>query len=234
MTLKNYEDIKNIEDKYEKIQTLYYNLIIDEIINNYSISCDINYLQKIIDNSFKELNASNQKEKDIIAIRQILEIVEDLQIHGIDLKISNKQRNKMGEITKSIIKCDNILSSYLITDIYFINNILNLNLVSDKDILTIHQKLSRDGGNLMLIDDNLQPDIITTFKFEICLEQIGDFNYLNDKKKYVASLLTNPGLYKLSSGNENSQNELAAILYANSLEKETIGGDKDDIFNKCK
>lgn len=227
---QNYQLIEESRDPLEITNYLYYTIILEQIINNFNVKYDSSFIQKKVDYVLKNIKYDYENgEESIQETRKILEIIMDLQIHNVDIQITEKQRKKIKKGLKSCWKQEELTNSFFITDMYIISDILKLDIVNTDDFNQIHNRLLSDGGNKMYNDKTMAADIFTTYKFEICLERMNNYDYLEEKKKFAESLKIKEGIYCLYNDSENLVIELASVLYGNIICKQEIGGDKFDI-----
>lgn len=228
---QNYQFIEESREPLEITNYLYYTIILDQIINNFDVKYNSDFIQKKADYVLKNIKYDYENaEESIQETRKILEIIMDLQIHNVDVHITEKQRKKIKKGLKAYWKQEELTNSFLITDMYIINDILNLDIVNTDDFNRIHNLLLSNSGNKMYNDKSMAADIFTTYKFEICLERMNNYNFLEEKQKFARSLKIKEGIYCLYDDSENLLIELASVVYGNIICKEEIGGDKFD-FN---
>lgn len=229
---QNYQLIEESRDTSEITNYLYYTIILDQIANNFNVNYNSNFIQEKIDFVLKNTKYGTENEAESIEeTRKILEIIMDLQIHNVDVHITEKQRKKISKGLKSCWNREELKNSFLITDMYIISDILKLDIVKPDDFIQVHNLLLSNGGNKMKKDESMAADIFTTYKFEVCLERMNDYTCLEDKKQFVESLKIKEGIYCLYDDSEDMLIDLASVLYGNTICKREIGGDKFD-FNK--
>lgn len=228
---QNYQFIEESREPLEITNYLYYTIILDQIINNFDVKYNSDFIQKKVNYVLKNIKYDYENaEESIQETRKILEIIMDLQIHNVDVHITEKQRKKIKKGLKAYWKQEELTNSFLITDMYIIDDILNLDIVNTDDFNGIHNLLLSNSGNKMYNDKSMAADIFTTYKFEICLERMNNYNFLEEKQKFARSLKIKEGIYCLYDDSENLLIELASVVYGNIICKEEIGGDKFD-FN---
>ncbi len=229
---QNYQLIEESRDTPEITNYLYYTIILDQIANNFNVNYNSNFIQEKIDFVLKNIKYGTENGAESIEeTRKILEIIMDLQIHNVDVHITEKQRKKISKGLKSCWNREELKNSFLITDMYIISDILKLDIVKPDDFIQVHNLLLSNGGNKMKKDELMAADIFTTYKFEVCLERMNDYTCLEDKKQFAESLKIKEGIYCLYDDSEDMLIELASVLYGNTICKREIGGDKFD-FNK--
>lgn len=226
---QNYDFIDESSDHLEVTNYLYYTVMLEQIVNDYKVEYNSNYLQEKMDFVLKEIEYGLENaEESIEETRKILELVMDLEIHNVDVHITEKQRRKIKKAIKAYWKNENVANSYLIIDMYLIDKILGFHIISDEDFVQVHDLLLLNGGNRMYADNSFAADIFTTYKFENCLEQMNNYTCLEEKKVFADSLQIKEGIYCLYDDTENVFVELASVLYGNSICKREVGGDKFD------
>lgn len=230
--IKNYiEQIYTRDDSsetiYDRVYYLYYNLILDQLINGYDQNYNASYFQKQIDEMLKTIDYSSQSmAADIISTRRIVEIISDLQIFDVDIKLTTAQKNKIKKGFKEALQEDAIKNSVLFTDIFIVNKILSLDIVSDEELINIYNELTINGGTRAAADSGLVPDIITTFQFYSSLDMVNNYEYLQDQKKFIESLEKNDSIYVLD---ENSTElDLSVITFGNAIYSYEPGDDKTE------
>lgn len=124
---QNYHFIDESRDHLEVTNYLYYTVMLEQIVNDYKVEYNSNYLQEKMDFVLNEIEYGlKNAEESIEETRKILELVMDLEIHNVDVHITEKQRRKIKKAIKAYWKNENIAHSYLIIDMYLIDKILVL------------------------------------------------------------------------------------------------------------
>lgn len=227
---QNYQFVEESREPLEITNCLYYTIILDQIANHFNVYYNSDLIQEKVDLVLKKIDyGSENGEESIQETRKILEIIMDLQIHNVDVHITEKQRKKIRKGLESCWNREELRNSFLITDMYIISDILNLNIVKTDDFIQVHDLLSTNGGNKRKTDESVAADLFTTYKFEVCLERMNDYTRLDRKKQFAESLKIKEGIYCLFDDPENLLIELASVLYGNIISKQEIGGDKFDL-----
>ena len=225
--IDNYKEVFSSEQIYERTLNLYYNLILDQLINGYEQEYDCTYFQSQVDEILELLDYSSRSmAADIISTRRIVEIVSDLQIFDVDIKLKYGQKKKIQKAIEEAVKINDIKNSVLINDLYIIDSILSLGVVSEKNVMNIYDALSTDGGTCAIIEDEVIADINTTYQFYVSLGRMNQYEYLNQQQKFVEYLRIKEGIYKLD--NRNSYFDFVTVVYGNTISSAQIGGDKFD------
>lgn len=223
---QNYNKINSMKNTADIINNLYYMIILDELNNNYIMNKDSKYIQNIIDKSIKSITFNDDITNDIVIARKALEIVTDLQLHGVNVHINTYQ---IGKIRKGLAKAainQNIINSVIITDLYIIDDIINADIISKDLFHRTYKTLTLDGGSkAVLEEDNYPADISTTYRFLICFDRMNNYSNLHEQQKYAKSLQLSDGIYRKNLL-DNSHAGLESILFGNSITKLAVGGDK--------
>jgi len=222
---QNYNSINYNDNVSDQVNNLYYTIILDEMNNNYHITCETKLIQNVVDNAIKSLAFDEYISDDIIISRKVLEIVMDLQIHDVDIHINNSQINIIRNGFKKATENEDVINSVLITDLSLINNILDANLLESSLLDSVYSSLTLNGGSKAIMCDEYPTDIYSTYCFFVCFERNNNYNNLAAQKKYVKSLRISEGVYS-NRPDDNSYVNLDTILFGNSIMKKIIGGDK--------
>lgn len=215
----NYNQLTLTENSESLINLLYYNVILDELVNNFHITCEEEIIQSYLNHILKSLDYNENIINEIRISRKAIELIADLQIHNYNVKITNKQKNKIENALKDFIKNKDNINNSLIIDIFLINDLLKLNLISNNEFLTIHNSLIKDNGNVIYKDDKIPADLFTTYMFQTCFDVIGNNQYLEQKIDFALSLKYEEGIYLPYSSSNKEEIDLYSILYGNSLAK---------------
>ena len=222
----NYSTISSLDNNFEKTYTLYYNLILDQLANGYEQEYDKSYFQTQIDNIISDLDFSQSILSDVVSIRRIVEIVSDLQLFDVDVRLTISQKEKIEKGMMSALDNDTITNSILLNDVFIIDKILSLNLVTNDEFLKQYYSLTDNGGTYAIRDSNSAPDICSTYQFMISLSRLGNYDELVKQKEFVEELKMSNGVYALDK-NSTYRTDLSALVYGNSIHYLVIGGDKD-------
>ncbi len=214
---------KNI---YARASFLYYNIILDQLVNGYDQDYSVSYFQSQIDELLKTIDYNSQSiAADVISTRRIIEIVSHLQIFDVDIKLTTSQKNK---IKKGFKKLENssIKRSILINDIFIVNEILSLDIISDEELIAEYKNLTTNGGTYSARKSEIIPDINSTYQFFCSLNRLNNFKYLQEQKTFVETLKLSEGVY--ADDINSTTLDFSTIVYGNAISSFEIGGDKDD------
>ncbi|MDD4297983.1 MAG: hypothetical protein PHC69_13675, partial [Ruminiclostridium sp.] len=118
-----------------------------------------------------------------------------------------------------------IKNSVLLNDIFIVEKILSLDIISDEELIAAYKSITANGGTCSVRESEITPDINSTYQFFCSLNRLNNFEYLQEQKTFVETLLLEEGLYAL---NINSTTlDLSTIAYGNAISSFEIGGDKD-------
>lgn len=225
---QNYSDISSAENTYDRASTLYYNIILDQLINGYDKEYDKAYFQSQVNEILKSLEYGQSLAADVVSTRRMVEIMMDLQIFDVDLQLTHAQRSRILHGMKKALENDLLKNSAIINDIFIVDKALHLDLISDENFVDIYNKLKSNGGaHVSFGDDEIEPDILTTYQFMVLLSRINHYEELNLQKEFIETLKVKDGLYKISKNSDDIY-DLTAITDANVIRYLEIGGDKDD------
>lgn len=224
---QNYSDLPLIENLYERSTILYYNIILDQLMNGYDREYDDAYFQLQVDNILRSLEYDQSIVADVVTARRTVEVVMDLQLFDVDIKLTKTQRNKIQKGFEKALEDNSIKNSVFINDIFIVDKALALKIISDKEFVEIFNSLQTNGGVCAYISDDIEPDIVTTYRFMVSLGRINNYSYLDAQKLFAETLMTENGLYKLNI-KANDMYNLPAVTYANAIRHLEIGGYKDD------
>ncbi len=224
---KNYSKINDMDGISDIINNLYYTIMLDQLNNDYKISCSVKNIQKIIDKSIKSLAFDKNVSENIFIARKTLEIVMDLQVFNFDININERQRDKIEKGIKKAINNNDIMNSLLITDLFILDTILDTGLVNDELFYNVYNTLTIDGGSKVSQGDQYTPDINSTYRFFVCFGLLNNYNFLPDQKKYVESVQVIDGIYSYNA-KDKSHIDFESILHGNSMMKLVMGGTKSD------
>ncbi len=223
----NYERNFEIKQNYDRTYNLYYNLILDQLINGYEQNYDSKYFQQQVDVMLESIDYESEYiAGEIISTRRIVEIVSDLQVFDVDIKFTNAQKKKIYKGFKKVLEIDEIANSSLINDIYIVDKILSLNMISDEKLVETYNNLTIDGGTRAVNAQEIIPDVNSTYQFFVSLSRMNNFEYLSEQKKYIGELKIEDGIFMFDS--ESEYYDLSAVVYANTIYNAQIGGDKFD------
>ena len=223
---QNYSKKFSLANTYDRTSALYYNLILDQLVNGYDQDYNVSYFQSQIDELLKIIDYNSQSiAADIVSTRRIIEIVSDLQIFDVDIRLITSQKNKIKEGFKTALQNSSIKNSVLLNDIFIVEKILSLDIISDEELIAAYKSITANGGTCSVRESEITPDINSTYQFFCSLNRLNNFEYLQEQKSFVETLLLEEGLYAL---NINSTTlDLSTIAYGNAISSFEIGGDKD-------
>lgn len=224
---QNYTDIPSIENTYDRTSVLYYNVILDQLMNGYEKKYDKVYFQSQVDEILKSLKYDQTIVADVVSARRIVEIIMDLQIFDVDIQLTKAQSNTILKEFKKVLENNEIKNSVIINDIYIVDKTLEMNLVSDEEFVEIYNNLQSNGGVCYIKNEESEPDILTTYQFMVSLGRMNNYGNLSAQKTFVETLMANDALYKLNK-NTTDVYDLTVITCANAIRYLEIGGDKDD------
>jgi hypothetical protein len=225
---QSYENIREMDKNNnvnEMINTLYYTLILDQAANDFYISCDFKYIQKLIDKTIKSLKFKENINNEIHMARKALEIVLALQgytpyshEYRDELGITSGQKNKLRKGVEAAINNEVVMNSVLITDVLIIDKCLEFDLLDNDTFLRVYNSLTVDGGTRLYTSEEYQypTEIFATSRFNACFSMMDNYGQMFEQKAFVSTFLIDDGLYALSSNNK-SQMDLSSILYGNKI-----------------
>lgn len=222
---ESYNSIDDMELLVDKVNYLYYTIILDELNNDFKLTCNASYLQEVIDECIKELKFKDDILSDVILARKLVEIVFDAQIHDVDVQLTNGQVDKIIKGMKKAVKQEKVISSVAITDLYILDDILDVDVISQELFDEKYKLLTVDGGSSAYPGENTIADIYTTHRFFSCYDRVGIYDELEEQKAYIETLSTEEGIYGYSVEGYIS---LESVLYGNDISKFSLGGSKND------
>jgi len=211
--VQNYNKIDKMEGTIDIINNLYYTIILDQLNNDYKISCESGYIQKIIDKALNSLDFKDDIQNDVTIARKALEIVMDLQLHNVNVHINIGQINKMKNGLERAVENKEVLNSVLITDLFILDNIMNTGHLNDDLFSMVYNSLTVNGGSRAVPNEEYPTDIYVTYRFFVCFDRMNNYINLPEQKKYAESLT-------------DGYTQFESILHGKSIVKTTIGGDK--------
>lgn len=215
------------EQIYARTSNLYYNIILDQIINGYEQDYNDEFLQSEVNDILEEMDYdSDSIVADVISTRRIVEIVSDLQMFDVDINLTKSQIKKIKKGFEKALKLDEIYKSFLINDMYIVDRILKLDIVSDEEVIEVYKELSIGGGTCAAKSSDVVPDISSTYQFYVSLSRMDYHTYLDQQQEFINTLKVKDGIYGLDSN--NNYGELMTLVYANAIHNAKLGGDKFD------
>lgn len=223
---KNYSKEFSSESTYDRASNLYYNLILDQLVNGYDQDYNSTYFQSNIDELLRLIDYNSQSiAADVISTRRIIEIVSDLQVFDVDIILTISQKKKIREGCKTALQNNMIKSTVLFNDIFIVNKILSFDIISDEELIAVYKTLTTRGGTFSARKSEITPDVYSTYQFFCSLNRLNHYEYLQEQKTFVETLLLREGLYVL---NINSTTlDFPTIAYGNAIRCFEIGGDKN-------
>jgi hypothetical protein len=222
---QNYLKDFSSENAYDRASFIYYNLILDQLINGYEQDYNVSYFQSQIDDLLKIIDYDSQSiAGDVVATRRIVEIISDLRIFDVDIKLTVSQKSKIKKGFKAALENTTLKNSVLLNDVYIVNKILSLNIVSEEELVSAYNVLTTNGGTYSAKQSEITPDIISTYQFFASLNRMNIFDYLSEQKMFVETLKSQDGIYALDT--DNVSIDLVTIVYGNAINSFKIGGDK--------
>lgn len=221
----NYNKIEDITVIEDKVNTLYYSIILEQINSNYSVGSSYPWIQKVVNDIVNEIDNIDEINQAVYLSRKILEIVVCLQLYEVDVNLNVGQVKKLEKIIKKALEETEIIDSIYISDLLIMDDILNTNYISDKKFYKIYEKLSVDGGCKIFLDDKYAPDVSSTYRFRVCFDRLNNYSNLFEQQTYVNKLKVDNGIYCYSL-DDKTYISFESIVYANSIIKNEFGGDK--------
>lgn len=208
----NYTYIERCSDITEKCNYLYYNLMLDELNNNYNVSCNEDLIQRSVNEVLNGLYYKTSFESDINSARKIIEIVMDMQIHNVEVNITHNQRNRISGAIEKAEKGKIKNNSQFAIDVY---------------LLTEYLELDFDNSSLFNEDIN---NMVIGYQIQTCMEMENPLIYLEPFKTFANDMCIEEGIYGEYTVEEKKEYTLASILFGNAISKLSYGGEKDDIY----
>ncbi len=218
-----YNSYGESESLYIRVQTLYYNLMLDQLVNGYDQDYNDAFFQKQVNDLLSECNFGEQNlAADISSARRIVEIVSDLRTFGVDISLNSRQYTKLKNALEDFRQNTMLWESALIIDAYIIDDRLSLGVVVEEDLGKVLHSLTKDGGVCQYVDETARPDICTTYLFFSLLNGMNEYSYLESQKGFVLQTKVEEGVYTYD--NEKSIIDLSTIAYGNSIAGFSYGG----------
>lgn len=212
---------------YDKVSDLYYGLILDQLVNGYDQAYSKDYYQAQVDRLLDEIEYQEETlAAYIISVRRIVEIVSDLQLFGVDINLTRMQKNEIEDGLGLALENNLVRNSVLINDIYIVDEILSLGIITDNEFADAYNKLTVDGGSMSITGEEVIPDIESTFSFFSSLCMMNNYEYIQQQKEYVETLEIDDSVYVQCEGSEEI--DLAMIVHGNAIRSYEVGGNKDD------
>lgn len=213
---ENYDIYDEYESVYDKASSLYYNIMLDQMVNGYDQHYDRSFLQKRVNDLLSELDYGKENiVTDISTARRIVEIVSDLRSHGVDIDLNYMQLFKLRRMINRFYKDDAWRESALIIDAYIIDNALSMNIITQKELMEVYDKLTEAGGTRQITDETTSADICTTYLFFAMFNRIDEDSFTESQKEYILSTKIEEGIFSYSD--TQSLYDLSTIAYGNSI-----------------
>ena len=220
---ETYQSIASKETVSEKINALYYTVIADGLNNGYQYSCDSRFYQSVIDETLKGIDYEKDAYNAVINARKAVELITDLQIHNVGVKLSRRQRTNIEKGMSRLLKKKEITESVCITDLYLLDSMLRTNLVSKETVLSCYRLLEQNGGARTLCTEGVEPDLYSTFRFYVCFLKMNDYSQLSAQQAFAESLQDGEAVYQASMHNAAT---LESVYFGNCIALTAAGGDK--------
>lgn len=221
-----YDQIQYMKDRYKAVDYLYYNIILEQQINNYRNQYSIDAVQNFINSTLKEFSYSDNMVYDLHYTRKIIEIIADSNIHGNNLVITNSQRNKVSRAVKKYVNTNEVHNSSFIIDLFYICDLLDFDFIEAVDVYKSDNILTLEKGNINRKEDGLPPDVLTTFNYYACYMSLPTNEIIYTKKEFVRSLKIDDGIYLPYKEAQLYDINLKTILYSNAIVLGNYGGEK--------
>lgn len=222
----SYSALDNINSTAIAVDILYYTIILDQQMNNFSNSFDQNKIQSLVNGMLDSLNYGDYIVDDLITARKIIEIIADSTMHNKKLSINNAQRKKISNAIKKYIKANDVKATSLITDLFYLSDLLELKLIHSDDLINANSTLIKEKGNVMYLNKDIPSDILTTKEFLSCLTVLDKNESLKDKQEFANSLVKEDGVFLPYKNAEDYEINLKTILFGNVITKKILGGSK--------
>lgn len=223
----NYRTYIEINNIYDRVSILYYNLMLDQLVNGYDQNYNKDFFQNQINTLLGEMEFEEQNlAAEIITARRIVEIASDLRMFDVDISLRAKQCRKLRNALIKFSQDDFLANSVLIIDAYIIDSSLSLGLINKEDVKTVLLKLVEEGGgSRQYLDETVCADVYTTYLFFSLLNSFNDFTLLESQQSFVSSLKVEDGVFAFST--DPNIIDLSTIAYGNSIFGFSYGGDDD-------
>lgn len=223
----NYDTYHEKSNLYDRVGMLYYNIMLDQLVNGYDQDYNGAFFQKQIDALLSELEyGKNNMAADISSARRIVEIVSDLRTFGVDVDLNYRQKNKLRKMIKAFYRNDELRETALIIDAYIIDDALSLGIIKESDVGKTYTKLAVEGGARQYCSEETQADVCTTYLFFAMLNRLNDYSYVQTQRQFIQSTMVEEGIF--SYYRDNGFIDLGTIAYGNSVFGYVNGGDSRD------
>ncbi len=175
----------------DRVYQLYGVLELDIVMNGNIIGRSEEFWQKQIDLIFSESSGS----ASLYDLEYAVEIVSELSGRGFGVELSSNQRTLIKKEIKWAMKEESIRNSSGIARLAYIDRILSLNLVSDKEVDKVYNELRCDGGVRPNVTSS-KAELLSTYEFFCLSAKTGEQKRLEELKSY-AELFYSEGYYCL-------------------------------------
>ena len=221
---KNYDTYHDNGNLYDKVVVLYYNIMLDQLVNGYDQNYNAKFFQEQIDRLLSELEYGKKNmASDISSARRIVEIVSDLRTFGVEVDLNYRQRYKLLKLVRLFSKNDNLKNTALIVDAYVIDDALSLGIIKESDVIKTYSELSEEGGARQYCSEEAVADVCTTYLFFALLNRLNEYSYINSQKQFILSTRVEEGIFSYRYGEGTV--DLGTIAYGNSIYGYVNGGD---------
>ncbi len=173
----------------DRVYQLYGVLELDIAMNGNIIGRSEEFWQKQIDLIFSESSGS----ASLYDLEYAVEIVSELSGRGFGVELSSNQRSLIKKEIKWAMKEESICNSSGIARLAYIDRILSLNLVSDKEVDKVYNELRCDGGVRPNVASS-KAELFSTYEFFCLSAKTGEQKRLEELKSY-AELFYSEGYY---------------------------------------
>jgi hypothetical protein len=218
---KEYAKLETEQNEAEQIEQLYYLVAIDGVMNQYSYMCPASTYQKMLDRTIAAADSQKPDTAMLNAERKAVEIIQNLQLHNVDVKLKKHQRDKLLRMLRTAAASERLTIGF--TDILLLNDMLEADLVSAEDLQNAYQTLRTDGGICAVQDDTCTPDLYSTFLFGVCFTERNDFSKHDELCAFAEAYRNEAGLFCADAASVPFP---SSVYYGFWLEKQRIGGDK--------
>ena len=173
----------------DRVYQLYGVLELDIAMNGNIIGRSEEFWQKQIDLIFSESSGS----ASLYDLEYAVEIVSELSGRGFGVELSSNQRSLIKKEIKRAMKEESIRNSSGIARLAYIDRILSLNLVSDKEVDKVYNELRCDGGVRPNVTSS-KAELFSTYEFFCLSAKTGEQKRLEELKSF-AELFYSEGYY---------------------------------------
>ena len=214
-----YAKLEKQQNAAEQIEQLYSLVAIDGVMNQYTYMYPAGTYQKMLDRMLAAAGSKNPDAAMLNAERKAVEIIQNLQLHNVDVKLKQYQREKLLRMLRTAVAGERMTISY--ADILMLNDMLGAELVSAQDLQKVYDSLRTDDGICAAQDET--PDLYSTFLLGVCLSERNDFSKQNELSTFAEAYRNEAGLFCADKASDPFPD---SVYYGFWLEKQRIGGDK--------